>query len=132
MKYILPILDWIKSNKVMSIILIGLLTYSTVRIFEAKKSCEDCGFYKKQNNDLIQALIGIKGDMQKMEAANTSYYPMDELPLTVMYASYDSIPKKKQTQQQIKLSVSIKKEVSKIDSIINAAKQQQKKNGNDY
>ena len=46
---------------------------------------------------------------------------MDDQPLTVMYASYDSVPKhKRPTQQQIKLGA----EVMKIDSIIRNAQMQ--------
>lgn len=94
---------------------IGALAFSKTKI----KPCEDCGYYKKQANELLEALIGIKKDIKEV-AAQISY-PMDESTIRFMYASYDTVPKKKQTQQQIKLGAI----ATKIDSIIKAQQQKQ-------
>ena len=104
------------------VLLVGSFVIGANYYTKAKvKPCEDCGFFKAQNAELLEALIGIKKDLK--EVAQSTRYIMDEMPITAMYASYDSVPKKKQTQQQIKLGAI----ANRIDSILRVQQQRQAK-----
>ena len=126
MKFISSILDsirqlstntsvWIKAI-VLILVLGGTFTVGAVYFSETK--VKDCSFYISQNKELLDALIGIKKDIKSV---SSTYYLMDANSQVMMwYASFDSTPRKRQTQQQMRLQ----KVVSKIDSIIMRVQQQ--------
>ena len=107
---------WVKF--IATVIVIGLLFIYFTR--SKQKPCESCQPYKDQTQQLINALIEVRTGVKAL-AENTSYYPMDEQPIA-MYASYDSTPKKRPTQMQMKAGVM----VGKIDSILRSIQQQQR------
>ena len=72
MKYAVGILNWIKGNPVLAFLLIAAFTYSLVRIFEAKKSCQDCSPYEKIAQDLLNAML--KEKETAFEPVQSSYH----------------------------------------------------------
>lgn len=118
MKYVLNILNWINRswpNRICTVALFGLLTFSLTKIFEAKSGKkEDCTYYVEQNKQLIDALIDIKKDLQ---AGVTSYHLQPEL---IMFASFDTIPKRKRMNQYQQAQQRV---IYKIDSILYRIKQ---------
>ena len=128
MKFISSILDsirqlsantgvWIKAI-VLIIVLGGTFTIGAVYFSKTKVKTQDCSFYISQNKELLDALIGIKKDISAV--SNTSYLMDNNSTVMMWYAAYDSAPRKRQTQQQMKLQ----KVVGKIDSIIMRMQQQ--------
>lgn len=121
MKFISTILDSIKSLSqntaiwikaiVLILVLGGVFTVGAIYFSKTKVVKEDCSFLKSQNTELIQALIHVKDGLKEL----TVSYMMDEQPTQVMYASFDTIPKKKKlTQTQVKATGLMKS----IDSIL--------------
>lgn len=98
------------TSRIFTLVLIASLTYGFTQVFKAKKNCEDCTSFKEQNKELINALIGIKKDLSA--AVTTSYVGNED---GLMYASYDTTPKR---QSQFQQSQQIKRVMSKIDSIL--------------
>lgn len=101
------------SSRIFTLVLIALLTFSAINIFNARgrARCEDCTPYKEQNKQLIGALIDIKKDLQT--TVTTSFNGLH--PELIMFANFDSIPKRQNQQQQ---SQQIRKVMNKIDSIL--------------
>lgn len=122
MKYVKEIFDVLNKNwasRIFTLILIAALTYSAINIFAAKgKSlCEDCTFYKTQNKELLGALIDIKKDLQS--TMTTSFTGTDN---GLMFAAYDSLPKRRMNNQQQQ----VQRTINKIDSLIKIYSVQQK------
>lgn len=92
----------------------GVFTIGAVYFSKTKTTkCEDCSPSKAQVQQLIDALIQVRTGVKELAAATN--YIMDEETISFMYASYDTIPKKKKpTQVQVKAGLMI----SKLDSII--------------
>ena len=106
MKYAVGILNWIKSNKILAFLLIGAVTYSLVRIFEAKSVGKPCVECEKQRGELIQALIDIRTELSPVNVTSFSGRPD-----AFIYALYDTTKPKTQEQK-------VQKVLSKIDSLL--------------
>lgn len=115
MKYALGILNWVKANKLLTAFIAAFGLASALLIINAKGKavkCEDCQPFKEQNKELISALIEIKKDLVSVQS--TSFNQLQ--PELIMFASYDTIPKRKtphSQMQQVQQRV-----INKIDSLI--------------
>jgi len=111
-KYVIHILNWIKSNKVLAFLLIGLLTGCSILFLreQGRAKCEDCMPFKKQNEQLIGALIDIRKELTGTISAAS--YKDNGAEIFVMFAA-DTVPKKVRNQQQ-----QVQKVIKKLDSII--------------
>ena len=123
---IVAILNWIKDNKIMTVILIALLTFCGIKLFEAKAKVvkQDCTYYIEQNKQLVNALIGIKKDLSEMQSTSFNFdFESDDIAFaTAITASYDTIPRRRvsnQSQQQVRLKLIM----YRIDTLLNRIKQ---------
>jgi hypothetical protein len=123
MKYVLNILQWVNrtwANRICTLILIGLLTYSLTRIFEAKTK-EDCTayieqvkYYSEQNNMLLSAFMEIKKELQP---TTTSF--VNGSTDIIFAAVRDTVPKKQTQQKQVQQMQQVQQKVlNKIDAIL--------------
>lgn len=113
MKYVVSIFRAANQNwtsRIFSIILIISVTYSIVRITEAKRGGKVCDECEKQRTELIQALIDIKKELSPV--AETSL----KMPVSasVSFALFDTLKPVKKTQQQQQ----VQKVLNKIDSVL--------------
>lgn len=116
MKHTLGILNWIKANKLLTAFIAAFGLVSALLIINAKGKatikCEDCQPFKEQNKELISALIDIKKDLVSVQS--TSFNQLQ--PELIMFASYDTIPKRKIQQSQMQKVQ--QRVINKIDSLI--------------
>lgn len=116
---IMAILNWIKANKILAFVLIAAVTYSIVKIFEAKSKAvqQDCTVWQEQNKQcneqnakLIGAFIDIKKELSVVKP--TAYY-WNEKGYFEFASLKDTVP----TQRQ-KEKAAVQKVMTKIDSIL--------------
>jgi hypothetical protein len=116
--------DWFKSSNsnwgsrigatLMLVVIAASLYFVYPVIRPAKK--EDCTYYIEQNKQLVNALIDIKKDLQA--SVTTSYNQLQ--PELIMFASFDTVPKRKRMNQYQQVQ---QKVIYKIDSILYRIKQ---------
>jgi hypothetical protein len=99
MKYAIGILNWIKNNKGLAILLIILLTGCGVLFYsvKTKSKCEDCRPYQKIAQDLITALSdkAVAYEVNESPYMTAVYYQDTTKPMTIkQYNKYkDSVLK---------------------------------------
>ena len=99
MKQIPAILNWVRNNKGLAILLIILLTGCGVLFYsvKTKSKCENCDPYKKIAQDLITALSdkAVAYEVNKSPYMTAVYYQDTTKPMTIkQYNKYkDSVLK---------------------------------------
>jgi len=120
--------DWFKSSNsnwgsrigatLMLIVIAAAIYFVYPVIRPAKKEVvkDDCTYYIEQNKQLVNALIDIKKDLQA--SVTTSYNQLQ--PELIMFASFDTVPKRKRMNQYQQAQQRV---IYKIDSILYRIKQ---------
>lgn len=104
--------DW--TSRLFTLILIVALTYSATKIFAAKTNVKTCDSCEKQRNELIQALIDIRTELEPKTVSYSSR------PDAFIFAMYDTTKPQQQEQK-------VQKVLSKIDSLLMKYKVPQQK-----